>query len=100
MSSTDWRPFTEHVFPWDHEHLIVMAFAHDDPTEVEIFRCRVAEHGALFPENTSFLTILEQGWVPYAWRRDDSPPRDDERFPPMWSDYLRDLSPTMAKEEA
>lgn len=90
---SDWRPMSGHVFPWEHRHLIVMAFAADEPTEIEIFRCRCAEHGALFPENTSMLTIIEQGWVPYAWCVDESPARDDEKFPPMWRDYLIDRTP-------
>lgn len=88
--ATSWRPFTEHAPPWKHKHLIVMVFAHDEPTEVEIFRCRVGERGGLFPENTTMHTILEHGWVPYAWKIDDSPSRDDDKFPPLWADYLCD----------
>lgn len=84
----DWKPMSEHQFPWEHRDMIVMAFAKDDLADVDIFRCTCAEHGALFPKNTTFLSIIEQGWIPFAWCIDDSPEREDAKFPPMWTDYL------------
>jgi hypothetical protein len=89
----DWRPMSEHKFPWEHHHVILMTFAYDQPSEIAIMRCRVGEHGAFFPVNTTFLTVLEQGWVPYAWCLDDSPARDDDKFPPLYIDYLKDRTP-------
>jgi hypothetical protein len=85
---SEWKPMSANPFPWDHEDVIVMAFARDEPSVVEIFRCTCAEHGAYFPKDGGLLSIIEQGWVPYAWRDDDAPPRDDARYPPMWTDYL------------
>ena len=85
---TDWRPMTEHAFPWPHQDLVVMAFFKEDRLNVEIIRCHVAEHGALFFNDGGWLTLNEQGWIPYAWRLDDLPSPDDDRFPPMWTDYL------------
>jgi len=79
---------TEHCFPWEHKNIIVAAFAKDDEREIEIFRCHVGEHGALFPANTTFLSLHERGWIPYAWKVDDAPERDDTKFPPLWTDYL------------
>lgn len=88
MQSTDgWRPMTEHVFPWSHEKLIVVAFDKDDPPSIEIFCARVGEHGALFTQGT-MLSLHEQRWIPFAWRIDDSPRRDDMAFPPLLTDYL------------
>lgn len=79
---------SEHKFPWRYEHIIIVTFAKDEPAEIEIFRCHVGEHGALFPEGTTFLSVIEQGWIPFAWCEDDSPVRDDKKYPPMWTDYL------------
>jgi len=83
-----WKPMTDNPFPWSHEYVIIVAFAKDDPSEIEIFRCQCAEHGAYFSRNSTFLSIIEQGWIPFAFCDDDSPARNDEIFPPMWSDYL------------
>ena len=88
-----WRPMSEHKFPWKHRNVILMTFAHDDPGVIDIVRCSVGEHGAFFPANTTFLTVLEQGWVPFAWCVDEAPARDDEKFPPLYRDYLTDLTP-------
>ncbi len=92
MIESPWRPMTEHVFPWPHRDMIVMAF--DVKSEgPEIFRCVCAEHGAIFPKRGGMLSLHEEGWVPFAWRVDDAPERDDDKWPPLWTDYL------MAPEE-
>jgi hypothetical protein len=78
---------TEHAFPWSVKRVIVAAFAKDDPSDIDIHRCRVGEHGALFFED-GLLSIHEDGWVPFAWREDDCPARDDAAWPPLWTDYL------------
>jgi len=83
---------TTHVFPWEHKKLIVAAFDEDDPTAVDVFRVHVAEHGALF-NDTPFQTLHEQGWIPFAWKIDDTPPRDDDRFTPLWTDYVTSNEP-------
>ena len=83
-----WRSMTEHQFPWDHGEVIVLAFAKDEPETVDTFRCTVGEHGAFFFRDGGMLSLHEQGWVPYAWKVDDCPSRDDSKFPPMWHDYL------------
>ena len=84
----NWRPMTEHAFPWDHEDLIIAAFASDDDSSVEVFRCVCAEHGALFPKGGGMLSIIELGWVPFAFCVGDVPERDDVAFPPLRTDYL------------
>lgn len=92
--TNDWRPMSEHVFPWSHRCVLVMAFGKDDDPAnsdgLEILRCRVAEHGAMFQVNGGMLSIHEEGWIPFAWRLDDCPARDDAKWPPLWSDYLTD----------
>ena len=85
---SDWKPMGANPFPWEHENVIIAAFAKDDPKVIEIFRCTCAEHGAYFSKNTEFLSIIEEGWIPFAWRPDDVPARDDAAYPPMWTDYL------------
>jgi len=76
-------------FPWDHKDVVVAAFDKDDPADIQLFRCHVAEHGAHFDLPLGrFLSINEQGWIPFAWRDDDTPARDDIALPPMWTDYL------------
>lgn len=86
--TTEWQPMSANPFPWKHKDVIVIAFACDDPKTVEIFRCTCAEHGAYFPKDAGMLSIIEQGWVPFAWCADNTPVRNDEKFPPMWTDYL------------
>jgi hypothetical protein len=82
-----WRTFDEHIFPWDRSDLVVVAFAEKEPTAIDIFCVHVGEHGALFTRG-SMLSLNEQGWIPFAWREDDLPARNDTTFPPMWKDYL------------
>lgn len=99
-TTNDWRPMSEHQFPWPHRDLIVLAFAYNDSNERDVFRCKCAEHGALFIKSSGFLSIIEEGYIPYAWKLDDTPERDDEKLPPMWTDYLTaDLSPTPTEHE-
>lgn len=83
----NWRPMTEHIFPWNVRDVIVIA-VHPDGTERAIFRCTVAEHGALFEKGGGMISLHEMGWVPYAWQEDNTPARDDAKWPPMLSDYL------------
>ena len=83
-----WHSMTEHVFPWEYKDLFVAAFYKDEPNEVAVMRCICAEHGALFPKDDGMLSIIEHGWIPFAWREDDTPARDEKKFPPLWTDYL------------
>lgn len=84
----NWKPMSDNQFPWLHKDVIIAAFDKDDPTVIETIRCHCAEHGAYFPKNTTMLSIIEQGWIPFAFCDDDIPTRNDEIFPPMWKDYL------------
>ncbi len=84
---TAWRPMTEHIFPWAHKNIVVVAFARGDEGITDVFRVHVEEHGALF-NDWPFLSLHEQGWIPFAWRIDDTPVREDVGFPPLWTDYL------------
>lgn len=83
-----WKLMSDNSFPWPHKDVIIVAFAKDAPQEIEIFRCRCGEHGAYFPKHTAMISLIETGWIPFAFRDDDAPARDDEAFPPMWTDYL------------
>lgn len=83
-----WRPMTEHVFPWPEKALLVAAFPRDGEPLVDVYRVSVGEHGALFDTPPNFLSLHERGWVPFAWRIDDTPERDDDKWPPLWADYL------------
>jgi hypothetical protein len=85
---TLWRPMSEHVFPWPHKNLIVTAFDEDDEGVIDVFCVHVAEHGALFMNDRSILSLREVGLIPFAWRIDDTPERNDALFPPLWDDYL------------
>lgn len=90
--TTGWRPMVEHCFPWDVRCVIIVAFARDEPSQIDVFRARVGEHGAFFDWSGSWLSLHEQGWVPFAWREDDTPARDDNSWPPMWNDYLTEAA--------
>ncbi len=83
-----WRPMTDNSFPWSHKDVILVAFDKDNHNTVQVFRCTCAEHGAYFEKDAGMLSIIEQGWIPFAWQDDNTPTRDDEKFPPMWTDYL------------
>jgi hypothetical protein len=87
----NWRPMTEHVFPWPNRNVIVTAFDKNEPECIEIFRCRVAEHGSFFTEAGGMISLHENGWIPFAWCEDDAPSRDDEKWPPMLTDYLTEV---------
>lgn len=43
-----WRLMSEHAFPWSFDKIIVITFYKDEPEKLDIFRCIVGEHGALF----------------------------------------------------
>jgi hypothetical protein len=73
--------------------LWVAMFRADDPSTTYVIHARAGEHGALFFTDGSMLSVNEQGWVPFAWRVADAPARDDEAFPPMWTDYLTESHP-------
>jgi len=83
-----WRPMSENSFPWPHKDVLILAFDKDNETLIDIFRCRCAEHGAYFPKDGGMLSIIECGWIPFAFCDDDIPERDDAKYPPMRSDYL------------
>lgn len=84
----EWHQMTKNQFPWEHNNVILACFDKDDPNIIEIFRCTCAEHGAYFDKNGGMLSIHEEGWIPFAFRDDDIPNRDDKLFPPLTSDYL------------
>lgn len=83
-----WRPMSDNAFPWPHQDVLIAAFHEDEPAIVDVFRCRCAEHGAYFIKGGGMLSIIEEGWIPFAFRDDDTPGRDDAALPPMWTDYL------------
>lgn len=83
-----WRPMTEHKFPWEYSLIIVCAFDKDNREMIDIFSCKVGEHGALFTADGSMMSLNEQGWIPFAWQESNIPERNDSKFPPMWHDYL------------
>lgn len=91
VASCEWKKMSEHVFPWPHEFVLLAVFDKDDPEVLAVRRVHVAEHGAFFTRDGSWLTILEQGWVPYAWKVDDTPGRDDSEWPPLRRDYIVNL---------
>lgn len=84
----NWKPMSDNSFPWPYKDVIIAAFDKDNQSTIELFQCKCAEHGAYFPKNTTMLSIIEQGFIPFAFREDDVPTRDDKLFPPLWSDYL------------
>lgn len=84
-----WRPMTANYRSL--MRVIVAVFQRETPSIVDVMSVRVGEHGALFPDD-DMLSIHEQGWVPFAWRTDDKPERDDEKFPPLWDDYLTEAN--------
>lgn len=90
----DWRPMTEHKFPWEHVKLVVAVYDKNNPGEKDLLRVLVAEHGAMFPESGGMLSIHENGWVPYAWKLDDTPEPDSKLWPPLLHDYLTEPETT------
>jgi hypothetical protein len=85
---TEWKPMNANPFPWEHTDVVLAAYDKDNPNIIDLFRCTCAEHGAYFSKSSNMLSIIEEGWIPFAWREDDTPSRDDEKFPPMLTDYL------------
>lgn len=89
---SDWKPMTENGFPYPHRRVLIAAFYEIEPEVIEIFRCRTIEHGAYIQTNSTMVSLNEEGWIPFAFREDDIPPRNDEILPPMWKDYLTEAS--------
>lgn len=89
---SDWRPMADNPFPWKHRDVILAVFDQEKPEEVEILRAVCAEHGAYFIKDAGCISVNERGLIPFAWRPDDFPARDDEKFPPMWTDYLTEAA--------
>jgi hypothetical protein len=77
-----WRPMTEYVSPCPHKDLIVVAFYRDYPSHEDVFRIHVGEHGPVFRSDPT-INLYDMGWVPFAWRVDDTPERNDPSFPPL-----------------
>lgn len=75
-----WRPIQEHVFPWEPYDLIVACFYLGPDSElkpeVAIFEA-TCSGGDYFSTSAGrsmgMLTLLEEGWTPYAWL-DAAPP--------------------------
>lgn len=89
LSTKIWMPMADNVFPWPYREVLVAAFAKDDPAVTEIFQCRCGEHGAYFARG-NMCSLIESGWIPFAFCDDKVPDRQDPAFPPMWHDYLTD----------
>lgn len=84
----NWRPMSENGFPWEHTDVIIAAYDKEDTEVIEIFRCTCAEHGAYFTKNGGMQSLIELGWIPFAWQVDDIPVLGDPKFEPMLTDYL------------
>lgn len=69
-----WRPIQEHQFPWMPYHLLLACFyvgpASALNPEVAVFEARCSK-GDYFQysagRSMGMLTLLEEGWTPYAW---------------------------------
>lgn len=85
---SDWKPMSANPFPWEYVDVIIAAYDKDAPNNIEVFRCVCAEHGAYFPKSGGMLSMIEEGWIPFAWCEDDIPACDPSTFPPMLTDYL------------
>lgn len=78
-----WRPIQEHVFPWEPYDLIVACFYvgpdSDLNPEVAIFEASCSK-GDYFEQSAGrsmgMLTLLEEGWTPYAWLDDTPAPHE------------------------
>lgn len=69
-----WRPIQEHAFPWEPHELIVACFYVGPESElvpeVSIFEayCSKGDYfGRSAGRNMGMLTLLEEGWTPFAW---------------------------------
>lgn len=82
-----WRPIQEHAFPWEPHVLIVACFyvgpKSDLNPEVAVFEAYCAD-GDYFEQSAGrsvgMLTLLENGWTPFAWLDAPAPniPTEDE----------------------
>jgi hypothetical protein len=69
-----WRPIQEHQFPWEPHDLIVACFYMGSESElkpeVAIFEAHCSK-GDYFQKSAGrymgMLTLLEEGWTPFAW---------------------------------
>jgi hypothetical protein len=75
----NWRPIQEHVFPWEpHDVLVACFYAGPESElvpEVAIFEatCSKGDYFRLSAgRSICMLTLLEEGWTPFAWL--DAPP--------------------------
>lgn len=83
-----WMPMTANEFPWPHKDVIIVAYHKDSESDIDVFRCTCAEHGAYFLKDGGMLSLNERGWIPFAFRADDTPDHSNPAFPPMLTDYL------------
>lgn len=60
----------------------------DDPTKRDVLFVHRGKVDQFFTNDGSWLTVNEQGWVPYAWCEADLPERDDAKFPPRRHDSM------------
>jgi hypothetical protein len=74
-----WRPIQEHDFPWEpHEVLVACFYIGPDSAlkpDVAIMEAECSK-GDYFQQSAGrglgMLTLLEEGWTPFAWL--DAPP--------------------------
>jgi len=90
MRLADWKPLTDS--PHDHHDgtvpLLLAVYARDDPRCRNVLYAHTSKCNSFMTNDGSWLTVSEQGWVPYAWRVADLPERDDTTFPPALHDYM------------
>jgi hypothetical protein len=78
-----WRPIQEHVFPWKPQALLLACFYVGSESalnpEVALFEAYCSK-GDYFQHSAGrqmgMLTLLEEGWTPFAWL-------DDAPIPPL-----------------
>ena len=76
-----WRPIQEHQFPWEPHSLLVACFYVGSEAEltpeVAIFEVTCSK-GDYFQQSAGrpmeMLTLLEDGWTPFAWLDVEAPP--------------------------
>ncbi len=83
--SSKWRPIQEHAFPWEPHEVIVACFYIGPESElnpdVDIFEayCSKGDYFAMSARRQiTMLTLLEQGWTPFAWLDEAPPPHVPE----------------------
>jgi hypothetical protein len=76
-----WRQIQEHVFPWEPHEIIVACFYVGPESElrpeVGLFEAYCSK-GDYFSRSAGrsmgLLTLLEEGWTPFAWLDVSAPP--------------------------